>query len=248
MINCVIIDDEPLAREGIANYVQEIDFLHLVGVCENPVELIKLLDQHRIDLIFLDIQMPKINGIDFLKMMQDPPMVIITTAFPSYALEGFQLNVLDYLLKPITFDRFFKSANKAKDYYQLINRANSPDLAKTENINDYFFIKCGSKYEKIHFDDILYVEGMQNYITIYTSRGKYITLLYLKNLEQNLDSKSFIRVHKSYIVSIHKIDSIQGNEIFIQSHRIPISRNYRDQVIQQVVMNKLWDKTNNPPQ
>lgn len=248
MINCVIIDDEPLAREGIANYVQEIDFLHLVEVCENPVELIKLLDQHRIDLIFLDIQMPKINGIDFLKMMQNPPMVIITTAFPSYALEGFQLNVLDYLLKPITFDRFFKSANKAKDYYQLINRANSPDLAKTDNINDYFFIKCGSKYEKIHFDDILYVEGMQNYITIYTSRGKYITLLYLKNLEQNLDSKSFIRVHKSYIVSIHKIDSIQGNEIFIQSHRIPISRNYRDQVIQQVVMNKLWDKTNNPPQ
>lgn len=248
MINCVIIDDEPLAREGIANYVQEIDFLHLVKVCENPVELIKLLDQHRIDLIFLDIQMPKINGIDFLKMMQDPPMVIITTAFPSYALEGFQLNVLDYLLKPITFDRFFKSANKAKDYYQLINRANSPDLAKTDNINDYFFIKCGSKYEKIHFDDILYVEGMQNYITIYTSRGKYITLLYLKNLEQNLNSKLFIRVHKSYIVSIHKIDSIQGNEIFIQSHRIPISRNYRDQVIQQVVMNKLWDKTNNPPQ
>ncbi|NII26942.1 response regulator transcription factor [Pseudoflavitalea sp. X16] len=248
MINCVIIDDEPLAREGIANYVQEIDFLHLVETCENPVELIKLLDQHRIDLIFLDIQMPKINGIDFLKMTQNPPMVIITTAFPSYALEGFQLNVLDYLLKPITFDRFFKSANKAKDYYQLINKASGQDLPKTDNVSDYFFIKCGSKYEKIHFDDILYVEGMQNYITIYTSRGKYITLLYLKNLEQNLDSKSFIRVHKSYIVSIHKIDSIQGNEIFIQSHRIPISRNYRDQVIQQVVMNKLWDKTNNPPQ
>lgn len=248
MINCVIIDDEPLAREGIANYVQEIDFLHLIETCENPVELIKLLDQHRIDLIFLDIQMPKINGIDFLKMMQNPPMVIITTAFPSYALEGFQLNVLDYLLKPITFDRFFKSANKAKDYYQLINRTSSPDLTKTDNTSDYFFIKCGSKYEKIHFDDILYVEGMQNYITIYTRKGKYVTLLYLKNLEQNLDSKSFIRVHKSYIVSIHKIDSIQGNEIFIQSHRIPISRNYRDQVIQQVVMNKLWDKTNNPPQ
>lgn len=244
MINCVIIDDEPLAREGIANYVQEIDFLHLVETCENPVELIKLLDQHRIDLIFLDIQMPKINGIDFLKMVQNPPMVIITTAFPSYALEGFQLNVLDYLLKPITFDRFFKSANKAKDYYQLINKAGSPELSTTGNPNDYFFIKCGSKYEKIHFDDILYVEGMQNYITIYTRKGKYVTLLYLKNLEQNLDSQSFIRVHKSYIVAIHKIDSIQGNEISIQSHRIPISRNYRDQVIQQVVMNKLWDKMN----
>jgi two-component system LytT family response regulator len=247
MINCVIIDDEPLAREGIANYVNEIDFLLLVEACENPVELIKILDQHRIDLIFLDIQMPKINGIEFLKMVQNPPMVIITTAFPNYALEGFQLNVLDYLLKPITFDRFFKSANKAKDYYQLVNRTTGTDLTKTDYTNDYFFIKCGSKYEKIHFDDILYVEGMQNYITIYTRKGKYMTLLYLKNLEQNLDSKAFIRIHKSYIVSINKIDAIQGNEIFIQSHRVPISRNYRDQVIQQVVTNKLWDKMNNPP-
>lgn len=242
MINCVIIDDEPLAREGIANYVREVDFLHLIATCENPVELIKLLDQHPIDLIFLDIQMPKMNGIDFLKIVQKPPMVIITTAFPSYALEGFQLNVLDYLLKPITFDRFFKSANKAKDYYQLTTKPVNPDIHKADQVADYFFIKCGSKYEKIRFDDILYVEGMQNYITIYTRKGKYVTLLYLKNLEESLDNKSFIRVHKSYIVSINKIEGIEGNEIFIQSYRIPISRNYREQVIEKVVTNKLWDK------
>jgi two-component system LytT family response regulator len=242
MINCVIIDDEPLAREGISSYVREVDFLRLVGACENPVELMKILDQQTVDLIFLDIQMPKMNGIDFLKIVQKPPMVIITTAFPTYALEGFQLNVLDYLLKPITFDRFFQSVNKAKDYYQLIKKSGAAGSEPQKAEADYFFIKCGTKYEKVFFDDILYVEGMQNYVTIYTRKGKYVTLLYLKNLEENLDKRNFIRVHKSYIVAINKIEGIEGNEIFIQSARVPISRNYRELVIQEVVMNKLWDK------
>lgn len=241
MINCVIIDDEPLAREGIASYVREIDFLQLVATAENPIELAKLLDQHPVDLIFLDIQMPKMNGLDFLKTLQNPPMVVITTAYPNHALEGFQLNVLDYLLKPITFDRFFKSVKKANDYYQLLNRSADPNVQKGATA-DYCFIRCGSKYEKILFDQILYVEGMQNYITIYTQKGKFVTLLYLKNLEENLDNTSFIRVHKSYIVSIDKIESIEGNEILIQSHRIPISRNYREQVLARVVSDKLWDK------
>ena len=242
MINCVIIDDEPLAREGLANYVREVDFLHLVGTCENPLELIQLLDQQPVDLIFLDIQMPKMNGIDFLKIVQNLPMVIITTAFPSFALESFQLNVLDYLLKPITFDRFMKSASKARDYHRLVTKATSPDSSHIEPGDDYFFIKCSSKYEKILIEDILYIEGLQNYVTIYTLKGKYVTMLYLKNLEQNLDSKSFIRVHKSYIVAINKIDGIEGNEIFIRTQRIPISRNYREQVINQVVKDKLWIK------
>lgn len=243
MINCVIIDDEPLAREGLASYVREIDFLHLVDTCENPLELIKLMNQHPIDLIFLDIQMPKMNGLDFLKAVPQPPIVVITTAYPTYALEGFQLNVLDYLLKPITFDRFFRSVKKASDYYHLINKPAGPPVPKT----DYFFIRCGSKYEKIHFDQILYIEGMQNYVTIYTQKGKYVTLLNLKNLEENLDSQSFIRVHKSYIVSIDKIEGIEGNEIFIQSHRIPMSRNYREQVLQQVVANKVISRSGQTP-
>src|SRR6201996_2127364 len=195
MINCVIIDDEPLAREGLANYVREVDFLNLGGIGENPLELLHLIDQQKVDLIFLDIQMPKMNGIDFLKILQKPPMVIITTAYPSFALEGFQLNVLDYLLKPITFERFFKAAAKAKDYHQLLT--GSGETVKTPE--DYFFIKCGNKYEKILFDDILYVEGMQNYVTIYTVKGKYITMLSLKSLEENLAGNAFIRVHKSFI-------------------------------------------------
>ena len=243
MINCAIIDDEPLAREGLSNYVREVDFLQLAGTCENPLELIKLMDGHQVDLIFLDIQMPKMNGIDFIKIMPKPPLVVITTAYPSYALEGFQLNVLDYLLKPITFDRFFKSANKARDYQRLIANSASIDTQKNEPVTDYFFIKCGNKYEKIFFEDILYVEGMQNYVSIYTTKGKYITLINLKNLELNFNRESFIRVHKSYIVSTDKIEGIEGNEIFIQTHKIPIGRNYREQVINQVVMTKMLDKT-----
>ena len=242
MINCVIIDDEPLARDGLANYVGEVDFLHLTDTCENPVELMKVLAKSPVDLIFLDIQTPIMNGIDFLKIVQNPPMVIVTTAFPSYALEGFQLNVLDYLLKPITFDRFFQAANKARDYYQLVNRTDPAAAGNAGPGEDYFFIKCANKYEKIHFDDILYIQGMQNYVVIYTRKGKYLTLLYLKNLEENLNERSFIRVHKSYIVSIDKIEAIDGNEIAIESHRIPISRNYREEVISQVVKNKLWIK------
>lgn len=235
MINCVIIDDEPLAREGLANYVREVDFLNLGGICENPLELLPLIDRQTVDLIFLDIQMPKMNGIEFLKIMQKPPMVVITTAYPSYALEGFQLNVLDYLLKPITFERFFKAAAKARDYHKLL----TGDPAKQDE--DYFFIKCGNKYEKIPFEDILYVEGMQNYVNIYTDKGKFVTMLSLKSLEENLDERAFIRVHKSYIVAINKINGIEGNEIFIQTGRIPISRNYRQEVLEKVVSKRLWD-------
>jgi len=240
MINCIIVDDEPLAREGLASYVREVDFLRLTATCQNPLELIPLLDQQSIDLLFLDIQMPKMSGIDFLKVIQKPPMVVITTAYPSFALEGFQLNVLDYLLKPITFDRFFKSANKAREYHKLLTQ--SPVADAPNATADYFFIKCGNKYEKLFYADILFVEGLQNYVTFFTTKGKYVTLLNLKNLEQHLSPPAFIRVHKSYLVAINKIDGIEGNELFVQAHRIPISRNYRDQVMSSVLSNKLWKK------
>jgi DNA-binding LytR/AlgR family response regulator len=246
MLNCVIVDDEPLAREGLADYVKEIDFLQLAGVCINPVELGKLLGSQKIDLVFMDIQMPKMNGIDFLRILQNPPMVIITTAFSEYALDGFQLNVLDYLLKPITFDRFFKAVARARDYHLLTSRPVGAGAAgqpgSLQRGEDFVFIKCSNKFEKIQFSDILYIEALQNYVAIYTTKGKYLTLLYLKNIEQNLDRNAFIRVHKSYIVPIGRIDSIDGNEIRIGTHRIPVSRNYRDQVIRQVVNNNLWSK------
>ncbi|AKD58181.1 LytR/AlgR family response regulator transcription factor [Spirosoma radiotolerans] len=241
-LTCVLVDDEPLAREGLANYVRDIDFLHLTGTCENPLDLLRILDQQPVDLVFLDIQMPKMSGIDFLKMVQKPPLVILTTAYPSFALEGFQLNVLDYLLKPITFDRFFKSASKARDYHRLVTKATSASQPKEESEADYFFIKCGNKYEKIVVNDILFIEGLQNYVTIYTQKARYVTMLYLKNIEQDLNHKLFIRVHKSYIVAINKIDGIEGNELSIQTHRIPISRNYREQVLNDVLTDKVLKK------
>lgn len=238
-LKCVIVDDEPLARECITNYVREVDFLQLVGVSNSPMGLTQLLSEHTVDLIFLDIQMPTISGIEFLKITQNPPMVVITTAYPHYALESFQLDVLDYLLKPITFNRFFKAVNKAQDYHRLLVQSS---VATPSTTADYFFIRCDNKYERIYFDDILYVQALQNYVTIHTHQGKYMTLFYLKNVEEKLNPHSFIRVHKSYLVSIAKIEAIQNNEIIIESFRIPISRNYRDAVIKRVVTQRLWKK------
>lgn len=239
VMNCAIIDDEPLAREGIAHYVREIDFLKLEGVCENPIEFTALMHQNKIDLIFLDIQMPKMNGMEFLKITPNAPIVIITSAYPSYALESFQLDVMDYLLKPITFDRFFKAANKARDYHQLLSTGAQPSNSEPSK---YFFIKCENKYEKIFSEDVLYIEGMQNYVQIVTEKGKYMTLLNLKDIEHNLDNGSFLRVHKSYIINVSKINSIETHEIGIHTYRIPISRNFRDQVLEKVLNNKLWRK------
>ncbi len=242
VLNCVTIDDEPLARECIANYVQEVDFLHLVGTGSNPLELTRLLGEQPVDLIFLDIQMPVMNGMEFLQITQNLPLVIITTAYPSYALEGFQLDVLDYLVKPITFNRFFKAVTKAKDYDHLLTQSLTSQSSPTASTPDYFFIKFDYKYEKIYFKDILYIQALQNYITIYTNKGKYTTLLSLKSIEQNLEPQSFIRVHKSYLVAISQIEAIENNEIIIQTHRIPLSRKYQDGVIKRVVNDRLWKK------
>lgn len=236
MINCVIIDDEPLAREGLSSYVREVDFLRLSGTCSNPVELLTLLEQQSVDLLFLDIQMPKMSGIDFLKITQNPPLVVMTTAYPSFALEGFQLNVLDYLLKPITFDRFVRAAWKAKEQCDLRLRPTAPVAPA------YVFIKCGSKYEKIYVDDILFIEGLQNYVTIFTTRRKYVTLLNLRDIETELAASSFVRVHKSFLVARSKVDAIEGNEIFIGSHRIPISRQQREEVLSRVLADNVWKK------
>jgi two-component system LytT family response regulator len=238
-LTCVIIDDEPLARECIANYVKEVEFLKLAGEGNNPLDLIQLIETHAPDLIFLDIQMPVMNGIDFLKANSRVPMVVITTAYPSYALESFQLDVMDYLVKPIVFNRFFQAVCKARDYHQLIHRAGH---ASGTPAADYIFLKCGHKFERINLDEILYIEALQNYVTVYTTRGKFITQLPLKNVEQNLTGKPFMRVHKSFIVSIGKIEAIENNEIILAKNRIPISRHYRDAVMEQVVNAKLWKK------
>lgn len=239
-LRCVIVDDEPLASEGLTKYVEVIDYLELIAIAENPIELNKILENERIDLIFLDIQMPFMTGLDFLKIKTNLPMVILTTAYPNYALEGFQFDVVDYLLKPITFNRFFKATNKAKDYYLLKNKKTESPIQNAEP--DYLFIKCENKYEKILIEEILFVQALQNYVIIYTTKGKYMTLLPLKTVEEYLDPNRFLRVHKSYLVAISKIESIENSEITIQTHQIPLSRNQREQVIEIVVKSKLLSK------
>lgn len=245
-INCLVIDDEPLAREGLAGYVDDLDFLHLVGQCESPLEAGALLDTQKIDLIFLDVQMPKLNGIDFLKTLRHPPLVILTTAYPQYALEGYQLDVLDYLLKPITFDRFYQAAGKAKAQWQLQQQARASmaaappsDAAPPAATDDHFFIKVEHKYERIAVRDIRWVEAMQNYVVIHTTQGKYMTLVTLKSVEERLPANRFIRPHKSYLVAQDKITSVEGNQIFVDQQVIPISRHYREAVIETLINQKL---------
>lgn len=247
MIKCAVIDDEPLARENIANYVENVDFLELVGQGNNPLELNTILENNDVDLIFLDIQMPVINGIDFLKITPNLPMVILTTAYPSYALEGFDLDVIDYLLKPITFNRFLKAVNKANEMHSLKKKSSAPDISD-KTTDPYFFIKCDNKFEKIIYENILFVQALQNYVTIYTEDNKYVSLISLKVVEQKLADKGFIRVHKSYIVAKSKIDKMESHEISIESHRIPISRNYRKTVKEEVLTNHVWKNNNSPNQ
>jgi DNA-binding LytR/AlgR family response regulator len=239
-LRCVIVDDEPLASEVLAKYVEVIDYLALVAIAQNPIELNKILDKEHVDLIFLDIQMPYMTGLDFLKVKSNLPMVIFTTAYPNYALEGFQFDAIDYLLKPITFNRFFKATSKAREYFQLKNQKTEKPLANAGS--DYLFIKCENKYEKIRIDEILFVQALQNYVMLYTAKGKHMTLLPLKTVEEYLDPELFLRVHKSYLVAISKIESIDNSEIIIQTHSIPVSRNYRDQAIEKIVHAKLMKK------
>lgn len=237
-MNCLIVDDEPVARKGVAEYVNEIDFLNLAGQCENAVKASAYLNQQAIDLVFLDIQMPKLSGIEFLKMLKNAPLVIFTTAYSEYALEGYSLDVVDYLMKPITFERFLKAAQKALEIHSLKRAASQSGDAQA----DYFFVKCDSKFEKVFFKEVCYVEAMQNYSIIHTLSRKLITYITMTSLENQLPAKQFLKVHKSYIVSIPHIKAIEGNEILIGEARIPISRNLKDEVINHILGNKLFKR------
>ena len=233
-INCIIIDDEPLARKGLKEYIADVDFLNLAGEFENAVKATGMVSKGNVQLIFLDIQMPKITGLDFFRSLQHAPPVIFTTAYPQYALDGFDLNALDYLVKPISFDRFFKAVLKAKEYYEIRQQN---ETAK-EKKQDYFFIKADNKLVKIFFEEILFVEALQNYVMIHTTDKKYITYLTFKSVEEYLHSDQFIKTHKSYIVSASKIESIEGNDIRVGNHHVPISRNEKEEVMERLLKGK----------
>ena len=232
-INCIVIDDEPLARKGIKEYIEELDFLHLVGEVDSPIKANTLLSASDVQLIFLDIQMPKINGLDFFKTLKYPPPVIFTTAYPQYALEGFDLNALDYLVKPISFDRFLKAANKAKEYYEL--RLKNQKLSGKERSSDRVFMKVDGRLIKIYFNDILFIEALQNYIAVHTKDKKYISYLTLQSLIEFLPASDFVKTHKSFIVSVNKVDSIEGNNLQVGQHHIPISRSLKEEVMEKLL-------------
>lgn len=229
-IKCIITDDEPLARKGLQGYIEKIDFLQLVGVCEDAIQLNSLLKQQSADLLFLDIEMPYVTGIDFLKNTPQPPKVIFTTAYEQYAIKGYELDVLDYLLKPISFERFLKSANKAYDYF----------VSTSAKEASYLFIKTDNKLEKVNLDELLFVEAMENYVALYTADKKLITHSTLKALQEKLPAAQFIQPHKSYVVNIQCIQSIEGNILHVGGkYQIPISKYQKDEVMERIVNNKL---------
>ena len=226
-ITCIITDDEPFARKGLQGYMEKIDFLELKGTCEDALQLSNLLQQQPVDLLFLDIQMPHITGVEFLRAFPNPPKVIFTTAFEHYAIQGFELDVMDYLLKPISYERFLKAAFKVREYFE--------SKAQPANTVPYIFLKSNGKLEKIVFDEILFIEGMENYVAIHLENRKIITHITIKSLLEKLPAKQFIQTHKSYIVAINKVDTIEGNTLHVQKQQVPVSKYLRDEVLGRIV-------------
>jgi DNA-binding LytR/AlgR family response regulator len=229
MIRCLAIDDEILALDLVKDNISKVPFLELAGGCTSAFEAMELLRKEKIDLLFLDIQMPDLSGIQFLKSLKNKPLVIFTTAYEKYALEGFELDVIDYLLKPFSFDRFLKAANKAKDYLDLKDRAASGETGGgSVSAAGYIFVKADYKLMKIDFDEILYIEGLKDYIKICTGGKPVLTLMSMKSIGEKLPASEFARVHRSFIVALKKIRFIQRNNIHIGDREIPISDLYKE--------------------
>ena len=224
-LSCIIVDDEPVARKILQEFVEQLSFLDLQGKFENAGKAELFLKHNKADLIFLDIEMPKISGLEFLQKMDTESMVILTTAFPQYALEGYELDIIDYLLKPFAFNRFLKAVHKARDFYLMKTGTNSQVPAS------YIFIKSEKRIEKLELTEILYAESIGNYVSIVTGNKKILAYITMKSLESQLPNDVFIKVHQSYLVNASKIETIEGNEIKMGTHSLPISRNYRDSVM-----------------
>jgi DNA-binding LytR/AlgR family response regulator len=241
MIKCAIVDDESLAIRLLADYVQKTPTLELVGKFNKPTQALPLLQKEEIDLLFLDIEMPELTGLEFIKLLKNKPLVILTTAYSQYAIDGFDLDVSDYLLKPITFERFLKAVNKVSEVWHLKKenqekenqeKPQNQPMPILEDKKDYLWVKADQKLQKIFFKDILYIEGLKEYVSIYTIQNqRIITLEALKNLEESLPCPPFVRCHKSYIVSLDKVTAIVDNQLEISKKLIPIGASYKEQVI-----------------
>ena len=237
MISCIIIDDEPLARKGLKEYINEVDFLQLLGEFDHPLKAMLPLQEGNVQLIFLDIQMPRITGLEFLRTLPHPPPVVFVTAYPQFALDGFDLNALDYLVKPVSLDRFLQAAFKAKEYYDL-RLQNLAAVKTADGIPDSFYIKSDNKLVRIRYDEILFIEALQNYVMVYTTHNKYITYLTFRSVEEYLPAHLFIRTHKSYLVAAAWVECIEGNELLVAGHHIPVSRNEKETVMEKLLKGK----------
>jgi two-component system LytT family response regulator len=237
ILKCIAVDDEPLALDIIEDYISKVPFLELVKRTENAIEALQLVQAGGIDLVFLDIQMPDLTGIQFLKIASGKANYILTTAYSQYALESYDLNVSDYLLKPIAFDRFYKAVEKVRNQMQkeeVVVPIPEPQIAQkasapVTHAQDFIFVKTEHKIQKIQLDDILYIEGLKDYISIFTKTERVITLQNMKKMEETLPKGEFIRVHKSYIISLDKVESIERSRISITGKIIPIGDTYRDE-------------------
>lgn len=232
-VRCIIVDDEPLAIEILESYVAKVEQLQLVSTFRNAVSAFTFLQQHSVDLIFLDIQMPKLSGIDFLKTLKHPPKVIFTTAFRDYALQGFDLEVVDYLLKPIPFDRFLKAVAKV-----LHQPANPSNAAKQDAVPDnYVYFKVDKKMIKTKMADVLYIESIKDYVKVKTPEREIVTQQKISYLEESLPREQFLRIHRSFIVNLEKIDAYSATDVEIGKHSIPIGRNYKNDVMKILARN-----------
>jgi DNA-binding LytR/AlgR family response regulator len=228
-MNCLIVEDEPLARNLLTEYVRKVPYLHLLDACSSPLAAIDLLRREPVDLLFLDIQMPEITGITLLKILQKRPLVILTTAYSEYALEGYELDVVDYLLKPVTLERFLKAVDKAAQRLGIAAPPvpAAPAAPAAEPVPPFVFVKDGTKLVKVRWNDILYVEGLKDYVVIHTRTQKIVTLQRLKSLETQLPADRFIRIHHSYIIALDAIDVVHKGEVQIGTALIPVSDSYR---------------------
>ncbi len=241
-LKCIAVDDEPLALDILEDYISKVPFLELVKRTENAIEALQLVQAGGIDLVFLDVQMPELTGIQFLKIASGKSNYILTTAYSQYALESYDLNVSDYLLKPIAFDRFYKAVEKVHNLLQKSVAVAAPAPAPVTNlvapapvpVQDFIFVKTEHKIQKIELDDILYIEGLKDYISIFTKNERIITLQNMKKMEETLPSLQFIRVHKSYIISVDKIESIERSRITISNKIIPIGDTYREDFFKRI--------------
>ena len=239
-MNCIVVDDEPLAQDLLEDFINKVPFLDLKMKCKNAFEAIEIINGQTIDLVFLDIQMPKLSGVQLAESITNMPMIIFTTAFDKYAVESYDLDAIDYLLKPFTFERFLKSVNKAYAFFS--KRKNKGENAEEEHGTDQFiFVNAEYSAIKINLDDILYIEGLKDYVKIYTGPKPILTLQSLKSLQEKLPKNNFIRVHRSYIISLNKIDSIQRNRIVIGEKRIPVGDTYKNEFYNKIGKHNISD-------